>query len=216
MSSTASLQLALSRSSYLTLPQPLDEVLTRLTEGLSLSASLRMAWTAMIATPVRKQHRLIALFTSAQPLLPASNSQGLHFNGLCDDDTPRYYRGPDRRHVSAGKIPQVRGKSSALIFDVAGLVTWLKDRYPRSTIHHVEAETGIPAASVENWLHRRTLPSVQHFSILVRTYGPSLLVACFPDPPEWVDEAARLERRREIDEQIAQLERERMAVGGSS
>ncbi len=216
MSITAPLQPSLTRSSLLFPPQPLNDAFNGITEGLSISASLRFAWTAMIATPVRIHHRLIALFTSAKAPLPASNLKGLHFHGLCDDDTPRYYSGPERRHVSAGKVPQVRGKSSALVFDVAGLVTWLKDRHPRSTIHHVEAETGIPSASVENWLHRRTLPSVQHFSILLRTYGPSLLAACFPDPPDWVDEAARLERRREIDQQIARLERERLAVSGSA
>jgi hypothetical protein len=50
---------------------------------------------------------------------------------------------------------------------------------------------------------------VQHFSILIAAFGPSLLAACFDEAPEWVDDAAKQQRRREIDEQISRLQSER-------
>lgn len=214
MDATISRHCALSTSLFP--PQSIDDLFHQIADRLSASAALRMAWQAMIATPVRKTNRLIALLTHAHAPSSAHNSKGLMFSGLSEDDPPRFDNGAGSRRVSAGKNPQSCGKGSALVFDVAGLIGWLKARFPRSTDHHVSADTGIPAASVENWLHRRSQPSVQHFSILLKVYGPSLLAASFKSPPGWVDEAARSERRREIEAQIARLERERTTIGGAA
>ena len=159
--------------------------------------------------------RLIALLTPRQAPAPTPIGQELMFVGLQEDDPLCFKQSTDHARTSAGKNPQNCGKSAATMFDVAGLVSWLKDRFPRSTIHHVESETGIPAASVENWLHRRSQPSVQHFSILVQVYGPSLLAACYQSPPKWLSEAARNQRRRELEAQIAKLEKERWSSGGA-
>ncbi|MCA1490117.1 hypothetical protein I6F11_04185 [Ensifer sp. NBAIM29] len=159
--------------------------------------------------------RLIALLTHHQVPSSTQVTQGLLFVGLQDDEPLCFEESTGRPRISAGKAPQNCGKTAAMMFDVAGLISWLKDRFPRSTIHHVEAETGIPAASVENWLHRRSQPSVQHFSILMQVYGPSLLAACFKSPPKWLREAAMFQRRRELDAQIAQLEQERLSSGGA-
>ncbi|AAL49594.1 unknown [Sinorhizobium phage PBC5] len=214
MNITASHQAPRAVSTSLFSPQPL----TFLSEGLSLSA-LRKAWQAMIAPldPVRNTsdpcRRLIALLTPRRA--PASIAQGLMFVGLQDDEPLCFQESTIQARTSAGKTPQICGKSAATMFDVAGLISWLKDRFPRSTIHHVEAETGIPAASVENWLHRRSQPSVQHFSILMQVYGPSLLAACFKSPPKWLSEAARSQRRLELEAQIAELEKERWSTGGA-
>lgn len=194
--------------------------LTFLPEGLSLSA-LRKAWQAMIAPldPVRNTsdpcRRLIALLTPRRAPAPTSVAQGLLFVGLQDDEPLCFQESTLPARTSAGKTPRNCGKNAATMFDVAGLISWLKDRFPRSTIHHVEAETGIPAASVENWLHRRSQPSVQHFSILMQVYGPSLLAACFKSPPKWLREAALCQRQLELDAQIAELEKQRWSAGGA-
>lgn len=171
---------------------------------------LRNARQAMIAAPVRTESRLIALpshrTASVVPL-----SRGVF--GFAEEEPLRFDIAPKRSGGSAGKFPQRCGQVAAVQFDVTGLVTWLKRSFPRATTHHVEAQTGIPAASVENWLHRRSQPSVQHFSILIAAFGPSLLAACFDEAPEWVDDAAKQQRRREIDEQISRLQSERAKFG---
>jgi hypothetical protein len=50
---------------------------------------------------------------------------------------------------------------------------------------------------------------VEHFTLLIAAFGPALLQACLRQPPVWVEQAARQERKREIDEQIARLMMER-------
>lgn len=197
-------------------PRSVDRPFHNIGDGVRASAILRNAWQAMIATPVRKTNRLIALFTLARAPAPVTDSRGFLFTGLNDNDHLRFDYGAGRRRASAGKIPQQCGNSSSLMFDVEGLISWLRSRFPRSTAYHVEAETRIPAASIENWLHRRSVPSVQHFAILVSVFGPTLLAAALASPPAWLDDAAKLERRREIDAQIARLERERMSMGGAA
>lgn len=174
------------------------------------SILLRLARQAMIAIAVRKPCRLIAL----PPHRPSSVSRySRDFFGFSEEEPRRFDNVTKRGGVSAGNIPQRCGAGTAVSFEVAGLITWLKRTYPRSTTHHVEAQTGIPAASVENWLHRRSQPSVQHFSILISVYGPSFLAACFIQPPVWVHDAVRVQRRKEIDAQISRLESERAAYG---
>ncbi|MDQ0135709.1 hypothetical protein J2T08_003630 [Neorhizobium galegae] len=189
-------------------PSPIDQLRSYFADRFKPSASPRMGHQAMIVSPVRIQH-LIAL-------IARSSSHALHREGLqagsdglfeeeprALDKSTRGWRG------SARKRPQVYGQFPALLFDVAGLVDWLRSQFPRSTPHNVEARTGIAAASVENWLHRRSQPSVEHFTLLIAVFGPALLQACLRQPPGWVEQAARQERKREIDEQIARLMMER-------
>lgn len=179
----------------------------------ALCAFLRSAWQAMIATPVRLQHSLIALLTHRRA--PVSRYQGPILSGFCEEDPVCFQHGTGSGVSSAGKKARDCGKQAAVLFDPDGFADFLRGRYPRSTIHHVSAETGIPAASVENWLHRRSQPSVQHFSILIQTFGPALLAACLTCPPPWVAEAVQTQRRREIDAQLARLMSERQAVAGA-
>ncbi|MFC3074951.1 hypothetical protein [Shinella pollutisoli] len=167
----------------------------------------------MIATPVRIKHRLIALPTHRRA--PAPTAQGHIFSGFHEEDPLCFQHGTGMRGISAGKNPQGCGKRTAILFDVDGFVSHLRGLYPRATVHHVAAATGISAASVENWLHRRSQPSVQHFSILIQTFGPALLAACLASPPPWVAEAVRTQRRREIDAQVAKLISERQSYGGA-
>ncbi|KQV27868.1 hypothetical protein ASC97_05765 [Rhizobium sp. Root1203] len=200
-------------------PKPIQKLLSYITDRFEKPATLRVSQQAMIVHPVRMQH-LIALLprqsseTLHRPYLSLSRSEGLGFGqtGLFEDDPQCQNIGTRKWRGSAGKGPQLYGKNSAILFDVEGLIGWLREQFPRSTIHHVESRTGIPAASVENWLHRRSQPSVEHFMILLTTFGPSLLHACLRQRPGWVEHAARHERAREIDEQIARLQGERLQV----
>lgn len=200
-------------SSPALLPKPIRQLLSRKTDRPERSAHQRTGQQAMIVSPVRIQH-LIALLdhSSSVPFLgelPAGP------DGLFEEDPLRRQHGTRGLRGSARKGPQVCGKAPAYLFDVAGLTDWLRERHPRSTPISVEADTGIPAGSVENWLHRRSQPSVEHFTTLLAVYGPSLLRSCLRRPPEWVEQAAVTERSREIDEQIARLNRERSALSSS-
>lgn len=175
-----------------------------------LSQFLRNIRQAMIAVSVRNNPcRLIALSS----LRTASTPLDRVVFGFAEEEPLRFDIAPKRSGGSAGKIPQICGYGPATQFDVEGLIAWLRRTFPRATTHHVEAKTGIPAASVENWLHRRSQPSVHHFSLLISVFGPSLLESCFETPPVWVSDAVTLERRREIDDQIMRLQRERAKFG---
>ena len=170
------------------------------------SATLRPAWLAMIAITIRTSFRLIAQPTHTSASFARTDRGVL---GFSEEDPRRFDNVTPRRLASAGKNPQRCGTGSSAQFDVDGLIDWLRKKYPRATTYHVEAKTGIPAASVENWLHRRSQPSVQHFSILITVFGPALLAASIKKPPSWVSEAVQSQRRREIDAQIEMLQRER-------
>jgi hypothetical protein len=66
---------------------------------------------------------------------------------------------------------------------------FLRSRHPANTPFHVSARTGIPPATVENWLLSRSGPDREHLSILLCCYGPAFLRAVLPAPPEWVNRA---------------------------
>ncbi|WP_159953169.1 hypothetical protein [Rhizobium sp. 18065] len=166
----------------------------------------------MIALPVRNT-RLIALPTHASPLSSQGSITGIfgfaEEEPLCFDRTTRPWRG------SATQAPQGCGKRQAK-FDPAGMADWLRKAFPQSTCHHIEARTGIAAATIENWLLRRSQPSVEHFSTLIAVFGPALLAACMERPPGWVARAADGERARQLDEEIARLRSERDALERSA
>lgn len=108
---------------------------------------------------------------------------------------------------SAGFVPQASGKKSAKMrFDICGLIDWLRCRYPRATSINVAADTGIPAATVDNWLQGRSAPSIAHFSEMLAIYGPPLLEASFTRPTSWVTEAARMFKRAELNATIMRLQ----------
>jgi|GEM_PF-2233914 len=201
------------------LPKTIDKLLSYLADRFRKPAPKRVSQQAMIVNAVRIQH-LIALLPRQSSSIPHGPNSIPCWElrpecvGLSEDEPQCLEYGPRGWRGSARNRPQLYGKNAALLFDVEGLTAWLRDRFPRSTIHHVEAETGIPAASVENWLHRRSQPSVEHFMILLTVFGPALLNACLRQKPGWVEHAAKRERAREIDEQIAKLQGERQQVAG--
>lgn len=189
-------------------PSPIRKLLSYFADRFEPDASPHLGPQAMIVPPVRIQHMIALLaHVSSDPLRREEISAVS--GGLFEDDPRANDKSTRGWRASARKKPQLYGRGPAVLFDVAGLVDWLRSRYPRSTTHHVEAETGIPAASVENWLHRRSQPSVEHFTILIAVFGPALLNSCFRQSPGWVEQAAVRERQREIDEQIARLMNER-------
>jgi len=113
---------------------------------------------------------------------------------------------------SANSHPQRCGKPSADLFDMSGLIGWLKVRFPTSTEFHVQASTGISAASVANWLQRRSRPSAEHLSILLCAFGPSLFRAAIREPATWIERACEAERLHEIDQQMDRLRTEKAAL----
>lgn len=194
--------------------EPIDKLFSYLADRFKKPAIVRVKQPAMIVTSVRIQSLIARL--SRQSLDTLHGPSSSRYMDLWPGRFGFFEGGPDchehgtaRWRGSARKKPQSCGKSTAIMFDVEGLISWLRERYPRSTTHHVEAETGIAAASVENWLHRRSQPSVEHFMIMLHTFGPSLLTACLRNSPGWVEQAAIQQRKREIDDQIARLQSER-------
>lgn len=113
---------------------------------------------------------------------------------------------------SAGTATQTYGDLTAHLFDLGGLIGWLRQKFPTSTSYHVEAATGISSASVQNWLDRRSRPSVEHFSILFSVFGPALVRAAVSHPAEWIEWACEAERLAEIDRELLRLAKERDAL----
>lgn len=167
----------------------------------------RFGREAMIAHGVRNT-RLIALPPSSSPVPAFGNLQGFR-----EDDPLCFERSTGALRGSARSVPQTCSKTSVRQrFDLVGMVGWLRRRHPQSVGYNVEAETGIPSATVENWLIQRSQPSAAHFAALIHAYGPALLEACMWRPPEWVACAARTEQARLIDEEIARLGRQKAAL----
>jgi hypothetical protein len=116
--------------------------------------------------------------------------------------------------ISAPSDPQPCGELPADLFDLAGLVGWLRSRFPSSTEFHVEAVTGISSASVANWIQRRSRPSAEHWSLLLCVFGPRLFKATVRRSAGWVDRACEAERLHEIEMQISALTEERQRLIG--
>lgn len=95
-----------------------------------------------------------------------------------------------------------------------GLATdsFLRRLYPRDTAKMVAGDTGIPVATVEKMLERRSAPGPATWPLLAWAYGPDFLRAVLPDCPAWLDKAVRLERQAQLDAKIASLVAEREAL----
>ncbi len=91
---------------------------------------------------------------------------------------------------------------------VVSLGAFLRRLHPRDTAACVEADTGIPAGSVEKWLQGIAFPRARHQFRLIGAYGPSVFAAMVPAAPRWLDEAVRAERLREMEQRAALLARE--------
>ncbi len=110
---------------------------------------------------------------------------------------------------SANSNPQACVFPPADLFDLAGLIGWLRVKFPSSTSYHVEAVTGVSAASVDNWLQRRSRPSAEHWSIMLCVFGPALFKATVRRPAPWIERACETERLIEIEAEMTRLAAER-------
>ncbi|MES0207900.1 hypothetical protein NKJ93_02220 [Mesorhizobium sp. M0028] len=113
---------------------------------------------------------------------------------------------------STNSDPQLCRNQSAEMFDLAGLIGWLRYKFPTSTGYHVEAATGISSATVQNWLERRSRPSAEHFSLLLCVFGPSLFKAAVRRPSDWIERSVETERMVEIESEMDRLTKERAAL----
>ena len=114
--------------------------------------------------------------------------------------------------MTALNDPQLCGNRSASLFDHGGLIGWLRSRFPNGTGFHVEHVTGISSATVDNWIQRRSRPSVEHYHRLMVVFGPSLVRACLRGGADWLDEACRRQRAVEIENEMAALKAEQAAL----
>lgn len=108
--------------------------------------------------------------------------------------------------------PQGSGHAHATLFDLEGMLAYLRKSYPNNVGHNVEALTGIPAATVDNWMQRRSSPQRDHLMSLIAAYGPPFLKACYAREPEWMPAALQGWRLDQINQEIAALERERCNI----
>ena len=90
-----------------------------------------------------------------------------------------------------------------------GMCEWLRHQFPQATYHHVEAVTGIPAATVEGWFSREYRPSLQNFMAMLCVFGPAFARACLTVDLDWLHDAERREQIAAKELEIARLEAER-------
>lgn len=88
-------------------------------------------------------------------------------------------------------------------FDADSVVTFLRRSFPTATALNVHAESGIPAATVDNWLRGRAAPSAAHMGLLIDRFGPAILSAAYPGTERWLGGQVRRER---IEKALAELE----------
>ena len=80
---------------------------------------------------------------------------------------------------------------------------FLRRRYPNLTSANVEADTGVPAATVAMWLRRGSAPDAEAMARLTHAYGAEFVCVLLGCEPRWLDDAARAEDQRKL---VAQLE----------
>jgi transcriptional regulator with XRE-family HTH domain len=173
-----------------------------------LLAQALLSSQAMIPTAVPSPDRLIALLRHRALFLDF----GLSPAGFSEPERQRLDITTGRGGRSAKARMQSCGKDAASAFDVQGLVQWIRQKFPRYTSVNVEASTGISAATVENWLQGRSLPSIEHFSIMLMAFGPSFLRAAMSGDAPWIAKAEADALAAEIEAEIEELERRRAAL----
>ncbi|MFH6780918.1 hypothetical protein [Methylobacterium sp. MA0201] len=92
--------------------------------------------------------------------------------------------------------------------DAAGMVRWLKARYPAKTAACVAADLNVPLDTVTKWLARENLPNGRTLVLMICVYGPEFLAALLRDPPDWLDLAANEADQARLMAQLATLRAE--------
>jgi hypothetical protein len=177
---------------------------------LLLAQAMQASSHAMNSVTARQHDgRLIAMSRIRSHSLPLHDF-GLY--GFAESEPDSLAIKPAREGRSAKENPQVYGKPTVTAFDMAGFVSWLRRRFRRYTAVSVEAATGISSASVENWLQLRSQPSVEHFAILVSTFGPSVMRAALRHDAEWLAKAEAEAIAAELEDEIRALEQRRLEI----
>lgn len=101
-----------------------------------------------------------------------------------------------------GKTGQISGTSGQI--DARTLAerisAFLRTRHPLKTPQSVEAETGVPAATVRKWLEQGNAPSGSAYDALVRRYGAPFLCAVHPEESgAWFADVARQQRQDRLE-----------------
>ncbi|GJE03597.1 hypothetical protein [Methylobacterium isbiliense] len=87
--------------------------------------------------------------------------------------------------------------------DAAGMVRWLRERYPAKTATHVAADLGAPVDTVAKWLAREALPNGRMLVLMICVYGPEFLAALLHTPPDWLQIAATEQDQRRLEAKLA-------------
>jgi len=86
---------------------------------------------------------------------------------------------------------------------------FLRRRYPVKTGENVRSDIGINATTVQKWLDRSSAPSSWALVKMISAYGPEFLAAVMGDTaPAWLRQSAHVERRAQIEAQMAALSQE--------
>lgn len=101
--------------------------------------------------------------------------------------------------------PQVCGRTPSKLFCREALIAFLRQQFTESIGYNVEAVTAIPAATVENWLQRRSSPTLEHAMRLIVVFGPRLLRQVCTADLDWLADAERAQALYDIDREMAAL-----------
>ncbi len=89
------------------------------------------------------------------------------------------------------------------------VIAFLRNRYPLKTAECVAADLKTKICTAEKWLERVSAPSTWIMLRMVSAYGPEFLAAVMGDSaPQWLRESAHIERRAQIEAQMAALQQE--------
>lgn len=107
-----------------------------------------------------------------------------------------------------GRLPESPGRLGRVDWTIVQerIVDFLRRKYPTKCAESVEAETGIPAATVAKWLVRNSGCKADSFARLLCAYGPEFACAVMPRAPAWLDRARREAEAERLRAEIAALE----------
>ena len=88
---------------------------------------------------------------------------------------------------------------------------FLRRLYPTRTIDNVAADVEgwhVSRFTVAKMFERQTAPGAILWCALIDAYGPNFLAAALPKQMGWIDDAARAQRKAELEARMAALRNE--------
>jgi hypothetical protein len=96
---------------------------------------------------------------------------------------------------------------------VERVATFLRAQHPSKTADCVAANTGCSRGQVLKWLELSSAPGGWAMVRLTKAYGPGFLAAVMGElAPDWLDDARRAERLRELEVERERVDRELRAL----